>query len=163
MDSISIDTPYATNDEVARILFHVASILEMVDDNVYRVFAYRRAAFRVLMLPRQLAEYYLHGEEPPLHGVGDRIRGRLRELINTGRMGAYESLKDELGEPVVSLLALNGVGPKTALRLVKELQVESLEDLADAARHGRIRQLRGFGEKREARLGEQAEAFLAAS
>jgi DNA polymerase/3'-5' exonuclease PolX len=41
--------------------------------------------------------------------------------------------------------------------------VQSLEDLAEAARAGKIRELRGFGSKREARLGEQAEAVLAAS
>jgi DNA polymerase (family 10) len=154
------DIPTVTNEEVARVLFQVASILEMTQDNPYRVRAYRRAALGVTLLPRQLVDYVAAGSDLPLPGVGKRIKGRLHELVNTGKMGVYATLLDELGEPFVSLLALHGVGPKTATRLVNELSIESLSDLAEAAREGKIRKLRGFGPKRETSLGNQAEALL---
>lgn len=151
---------YPTNEEIARILFRIASLLEMTQDNIYRVRAYRRAALGTIMLRRPVADYILDGEKPPLPGLGDRIHKRLRELVNTGHMGVYEALLDELGAPVASLLALRGVGPRTAVRLVEELQIASLADLAEAARTGRVQRLRGFGPKREAYLGEQAESVL---
>lgn len=160
MESINPDTPAATNEEVARILFQIASILEMTQDNIYRVRAYRRAALATLLLPRPLVDYVAADVEPPLPGVGERIRNRLRELVNTGRMGVYAALLEDLGEPLASLLSLQGVGPRTAVRLVDELQISSIRDLAEAARRGRISTLRGFGSKREAKLGSQAEAFL---
>lgn len=160
MESINPDTPAATNEEVARILFQIASILEMTQDNMYRVRAYRRAALATLLLPRPLVDYVAANIEPPLPGVGERIRDRLRELVNTGRMGVYSALLEDLGEPLASLLSLDGVGPRTAVRLVDELQVSSIRDLAEAARRGRISQLRGFGSKREEKLGSQAEALL---
>jgi DNA polymerase (family 10) len=75
-------------------------------------------------------------------------------------MGLYETLLDELGEPLASLMNMRGVGPKTALRLVRELGVGSIGDLARAAREGRIQTLRGFGPKREAQIGHQAEELL---
>src|SRR5437588_10114221 len=153
MEESQIDIPFVTNDEVSRVLFHVASILEMTQDNVYRVRAYRRAALGVLMLPRPLADYVSRDETPNLPGVGARIRARLQELVNTGHMGVYETLLEEIGEPFASLLSLHGVGPKTAMRLVNELHISSLPDLAQAAQEGRIRRLRGFGLKREANLG----------
>ena len=158
--AIDPGTPFVTNDEIARVLFHVASILEMTQDNVYRVRAYRRAALGVVMLPRPLAEYVVRGEDMPLPGVGTRIRGRLQELVNTGHMGVYASLLDELGEPMVSLLALEGVGPKRAKWLVEGLHIQTLQDLADAAETGKIRQLKGFGPKLEEMLGHQAEDML---
>lgn len=154
------EVPYITNQEVARLLFQIASILEMTQANVYRVRAYRRAAFGTLMLPKPLCEYLEAGQRPPLPGVGERIHGRLTELVNTGHMGVYDTLLDEMGEPAASLLALHGVGPKTAIRLVNELGITSMRDLADAAQSGRIRRLRGFGERREASLGSQAESLL---
>lgn len=163
MATLDNSTPYVTNAEIARILFHVASILDTTQDNIYRVRAYRRAALGVLMLQRPLVEYVLDGEEAPLPGVGDRIRGRLKELINTGQMGVYAALLEEIGEPIVSLLALYGVGPKTATRLVNELKLHSLQDLVEAAHAGKIRQLRGFGIKKEAQLAERAEALLHAA
>ena len=112
---------------------------------------------------KPLAEYMLDGEGPPLPGVGERIMSRLHELVNTGRMGAYETFLDEVGEPLASLLGVQGIGPKTAIRLVRELQVSSIAELVDAARNGRIRELRGFGPRREARIGEQAELLLNAA
>ncbi len=164
MESLNPDTPFVTNDEISRILFHIASIIELIekDPNPYRVRAYRRAAFGMLGLPRPLVDYVVAGVEPPLPGVGQRIRGRLRELVNTGHMGVYGALIEELGEPLGSLLALRGVGPKTAIRLVEELHIASLEDLAAAAKSGRIRALHDFGPKREASLGMQAEEILEA-
>lgn len=151
---------FVTNEEVARILFQIASLLDMMQENTYRVRAYRRAALGILLLPKPLAEYVSENEDPPLPGVGERIRARLHELVNTGHMGLYEGLLEDVGEPVMSLLALRGVGPKTAIRLARELNIRSYADLAEAARAGRIQALRGFGPKREAQLGSQAEARL---
>ena len=154
------DISYPSNQEIARVLFQVASLLEMTQDNFYRVRAYRRAALGVLMLRKPVAEYVAADEKPPLPGVGDRIHGRLRDLVNTGHMGVYETLRAEIGEPLASLLAIHGIGPKTAIRLVQELHIGSLADLAEAARAGKIQNLRGFGPKRESSLGRQAEMIL---
>lgn len=160
MDTATTDIPFITNQEVARILFQVGSLLETLEGNPYRVRAYRRAALAVLYLPRPLADYFSRDEEAPLPGVGERMRRRLGELVNSGHLGAHDALLEELGEPLVSLLAVNGVGPKTAVRLISELQIASLEDLAAAAQSGRIASLRGFGPKREARIASAVEAHL---
>lgn len=154
---------YATNEEVAHVLFKVASMLEMLQENPFRVTAYRRAALQVLFLPKPLAEYLWADEQAPLHGVGERMRGHLVDLVNTGGMGVYETVAQELGEPLASLMSFDGVGPKTAMRLMRELQLESLEDLARAGREGRIRALKGFGAKRETSLTLQAEERIAAA
>lgn len=154
------DTLLLTNDEIAHVLFRIASLLEMMDDNEYRVRAYRRAAIGVLLLRRQVAEYVMEHRDPPLPGVGERIMVRIHELVNTGHMGVYETFLDELGEPLASLLALRGVGPKTAIRLVRELGVNSLAELGEAARTGRIQTLRGFGPRKEAQIAEQVETLL---
>lgn len=154
------ETPFITNAEAARVLFQVASLLELMQCNSFRVRAYRRAALGVLFLPKPLANYVSSREDPPLPGVGERIKEHLSHLVNTGHMGTYDALLEEIGEPMVSLLGLQGVGPKTAIRLISELQVSSMKDLAAAARDGRIQALRGFGPKREAQIGAAAEEFL---
>ncbi|HLJ69470.1 MAG TPA: helix-hairpin-helix domain-containing protein [Chloroflexota bacterium] len=160
MNDIELSIPFITNQEIARVLFQVGALLEMMEVNPFRVRAYRRAALSILFLPRPLVEYFGNDEEPPLTGVGASLRARLLELVNTGRLGTYDALLEEVGEPMVSLLSVEGIGPKTAVRLVSELGIGSVEDLVEAARTGRIRALHGFGPKREQRLAERAEALL---
>jgi DNA polymerase (family 10) len=46
-------------------------------------------------------------------------------------------------------MELEGVGPKNAMRLVEELKLSSIDDLEKAAREGEVRELKGFGEKKE--------------
>ena len=157
------ETPYITNQETARVLFQVASLLEMMEANPFRVRTYRRAALGVLFLPRPLVEYVEKGESIPLPGLGDRLRGRLAELVNTGHLGAYDALREEVGEPMMSLLQVYGVGPKTAIRLISELHVSSLGELVEAAQAGKIQSLRGFGPKREAQIAAAAESLLGAA
>ncbi len=158
-----LDDLFPTNQEIARILFQIASILDLIEGNEYRVRVYRRAALGVLLMRRSLAECIADGDELPLPGVGERIRKRLYDLINTGHMGVHEALLDELGAPLTVLLSVEGIGPKTAVTLIRELQIESLAELVAAARSGRIRELRGFGPKREENIARHAEELLASA
>jgi DNA polymerase (family X) len=164
MHDESLDTtPYIANSEIARTLFQIASLLEMMECNPFRVRAYRRAALGTLFLSRQAAEYLFEGGELPLPGVGERLRGKITDLINTGHMGVHETLMEEVGEPMATLLRVEGIGPKTAVRLVSELRVQTLADVANAARDHRIQALRGFGPKREERIGAAVEEVLGAA
>ena len=64
------------NRRLAGILFNIATILDLAEDNIYRVRAYHRAARRVLALREDAAATLARGEELWLPGVGKRIRGR---------------------------------------------------------------------------------------
>src|SRR5689334_4131577 len=90
--------------------------------------------------------------------LGPRLRRKLGELVTLGRMQFHVDLIAELPPALRELLSVPGVGPKTAERLIRELDVRSVEQLAEAAEQGRLRRLRGFGPRRERRLGEAAAA-----
>lgn len=152
-----------TNRDAAEILFNVATILDLAEDNPYRVRAYRRAA-RLLLGSRQDAKIKLvegkEGKELDLPGLGPRLRRKLGELLATGRMRFYVELCAELPDEISSLMRIPRVGPKTALRLHEELGLASAADVYAAAQTGKIRALYGFGEKRERQLLHGAEAVL---
>jgi DNA polymerase (family 10) len=57
-------------------------------------------------------------------------------------------------------MAVEHIGPYTAIRLHEELGIDSPKALWLAAHQGRIRHLPGFGERSEARLKEAAEQLL---
>jgi DNA polymerase (family 10) len=145
-----------TNHHIAAILFNIATLLDMAQDNVYRVRAYRRAARRILALREEATAIVARGEELPLPGVGERLRRKLAELISTGALTFYDELLEDLPLPVRALMALDGIGPKIAQRLHAELGISTAQDLIAAAERGKIRELYGFGARREGNLGRAA-------
>jgi DNA polymerase (family 10) len=57
-------------------------------------------------------------------------------------------------------MAVEHVGPRSAIRLNEELGIQTPEQLWWAAHQQRIRRLRGFGVRSEARLKTAAEHLL---
>jgi DNA polymerase (family 10) len=152
-----------TNWDAARMLSTVASVLELMGDNPYRVAAYRRAANLLMQTEEDLHELLQpgrHGDELMLPGLGERMRRKLADFLATGRMDFSVELRTALPEPARELLQIRSVGPRTALRLVEELGLQTVEEVADAARAGKIRRLHGFGPKREKQILDNAEAIL---
>ena len=150
--AVSLSAPTITNRTAAELLFDVATILELSEDNPYRVRAYRRAA-RLLLRQQDQARVHLdQNGELVLPGLGPRLRRKLGELLSTGRMGFYVELCAELPDAIAELMRIPSVGPKTAWRLHAELGLSTAEDVRRAAENGEIRKLYGFGEVRERQL-----------
>jgi DNA polymerase/3'-5' exonuclease PolX len=151
---------YLGNRRIANILFNIATILDLAQDNIYRVRAYHRAARRVLALREDAAAIMARGEELYLPGVGKRIRHKLNELITTGRLAFYEDLLEDQPAHIRALMVVDGIGPKTAHRLYVGLGVRSVDDLIAATEHNQVQMLFGFGEVREANLAREARSLV---
>ena len=100
-----------------------------------------------------------HEELRALAGIGERLASMVQEICRTGSSGELAALQAEVPAGLLDLLRVEGVGPKTAGRLWRELGVTSVAELKEAAERGRIRRLKGFGPKREAELLRGAERF----
>ncbi|MBA2451507.1 MAG: histidinol-phosphatase [Chloroflexi bacterium] len=149
------------NRDAARFVFGIASLLESQGANPYRVRAYRRAALGLLNLPTPAVEYVNGDGELALPWLGPRLRRKLGELVLLGRMQFQDELLAQLPGPFRELLAVPGVGPKTAERLIRELGIHGVLELAIAAREQRLQTLRGIGPRRERQFGQGAEALVA--
>ena len=99
--------------------------------------------------------------ELDLPGLGPRLRRKLGELLDKGRMTFYVELCAEMPPDISRLMSVPTVGPKTAWRLHEELGIANAAQLKAAAEAGKIRALYGFGPKREQQLLEGAKAVLA--
>ena len=80
-------------------------------------------------------------------GVGEAISKKITEMVTTGRLGYYESLKAEFPEGISTLLDVPGVGPKTAKLLSTELGVKSVDELEAAIVGGKVARLYRMGDK----------------
>jgi DNA polymerase (family 10) len=140
-----------TNEEIANILREIGIYLDM--DNVpFKPRAYEKASEGVLGLDKDVREIYKTGGLAALEkipAVGASIAEKIEELLKTGKIKYYESLKKKIPVRLSELRSVEGLGPKTIKTLYQKLKIRSLSDLEKAARGGKIKKLEGFGAKSE--------------
>src|SRR5947207_14956835 len=150
--STTISRPKASgldNLAIARILREIADLLEIKDDNPFKIRAYRNGADIAANHPHDLSSLDANGlREIP--GIGKDLAARIREIAATGDAAFHRELVAEFPPTILDLLRLQGVGPKTVAVLYRELGVRTVDDLEAAAKDGRVRALRGMGAKKEA-------------
>lgn len=150
-----------TNQQIAEVLFNIATILEMQQGNLYRIAAYRNAARGLMALPIPAADIIKSGTLLALPGLGRRLRRKITELVTTGRLTFYDELCAEaLPDDVRQLMTVPRVGPLTALRLTSSLNIHNVAGLYEAAHTHKLREHHGFGPRSEARLEQGAERVL---
>jgi DNA polymerase (family X) len=149
------------NADIARIFDEIADLLEIQEANPFRVRAYRNAARTVGDVRRDLPQLVADGKAlPKLPGVGADLGAKIEEIARTGTTKLLEKLHKELPPAITALLRIPGLGPKRVRALYRDLNVQTLEQLADAARAGRVREVPGFAEKTEAAILQAVEARL---
>jgi DNA polymerase (family 10) len=139
------------NRAIAQVLAQIADLLEIKGDNAFKIRAYRSAADAVKTWPEAVARM----DAPQLRGIpgiGKDLASRIRELADTGSSPYHQELLAQFPRTILDLLRLQGVGPKTVAMLHATLNISTLEDLAAAARAGRLRSLKGMGAKKEAQI-----------
>ena len=146
--------PLPRNADVADALDELADISEILGEQGFRVLAYRRAATRIRETGASIAELALQGTAKELPGIGATIEAKVVELTETGEMAALEKRRAEVPPEVRQFLRLPGLGPKTAARIWRELDVTTLDGLRQAAEQQRVRTLQGLGAKSEEKILE---------
>jgi len=150
-----------SNQQIADVLFNIATLLEMQQGNPYRIEAYRNAARGMLALPVQVTDVIAQGARLEAPGLGNRLRRKITELATTGHMTFYEDLCEEsLPADARDLMRVPHVGPRTAIRLSSQLNIHSVEELAQAAEQHQLRPYYGFGARSEQRLERGARSVL---
>jgi DNA polymerase (family 10) len=142
------------NADVADALDELADVSEILGEQGFRVLAYRRAATRIRETGASIAELALQGTAKELPGIGATIEAKIVELTETGEMAALEKRRAEVPPEVRQFLRLPGLGPKTAARIWRELDVTTLDGLREAAEQQRLRTLQGLGAKSEEKILE---------
>jgi DNA polymerase (family 10) len=140
-----------TNLAIARVLAEIGDLLEIKNENPFKIRAYRNAADALVHLETPVAGMPA-GELRAIPGIGKDLAGKIAELIETGTARYHQELLQELPPTVLDLLHVQGVGPKTVALLYHALGIRTLEDLEQAAKDGRIRALKGMGAKKEAQI-----------
>jgi DNA polymerase (family 10) len=146
------------NAEIADKFNRLADLLEIQGANPYRVRSYRTAAINIDSMPTEASEMLEEGEDlSEIPGIGEDLAGKIEEIVRSGNLSDLQELEREVPAGLVELTNIEGLGPKHAKAIYEGPNVTGLKELENAAREGKIRQLRGFGPKTEERVLDEIE------
>jgi len=132
----------------AHVLNEIAALLELHGENKFKTRAYRTAAKAVIALDTDdLAPLHHSGELAALKGLGPATLAVLEDLIATGDSEYLELLREKTPEGLIEMLRVPGLGTAKIHLIHQGLGIETLLELEEAARDGRLAKLPRFGEK----------------
>jgi DNA polymerase (family 10) len=132
---------------VADVLEQIAAFLELRGENPFRIRAFRTAARAIAAFTGDLRQGLEDGSLAAAKGVGPATLQIAAELINTGRAGILEELREQIPPGLVEMLAISGLGVAKIRQIHDVLGIDSLPDLEAAAMDGRLAKLPRFGQK----------------
>jgi len=141
-------------EQIVEVLEKIATLLELQEENPFKIRAYTNAARSIETWGGNLREMAEQDRLQEIPGVGKAIAGKISELALTGSSQFYDELRAQFPPKILELFSIPGLGAKKIKALYEKLQINSIADLAQACAAGRVAKLPGFGETTQKKLAE---------
>lgn len=136
-----------TNKDIAGKIKLMADLMELHDENAFRIKSYANAYLSIRKFPKNLTESS-ESDIADFPGLGKSVTQKILELIKTGTMADLDVLLEKTPAGVTDMLRVKGLGPKKVKALWKgELAIEDTAELYQACMENRLIKLPGFGTK----------------
>lgn len=143
------------NRDIADRFDRLANLLDLEGANTFRVRAYRRAAAKVRSHGRSMADMVAEGADlSTLDGIGDDLAGKIAGLVQDGSLPDLDAAEQRVPPGLLDLLDIEDLGPRKVRALHDALGINGLDDLDQAVRQGRVREVAGFGARTEEKIRE---------
>lgn len=140
-----------SNSSIAALLYEAAELLELSNENFFRVRAYQKAAQIVEGLTGPAAAMS-EDELLAVRGIGKGIAAHIAAIKISGTFPELEEMRGKFPPGLLEILKVQGIGAKRARLLYEKLGVDSLDKLKSAARKGEIEGVAGLGAKVQANI-----------
>lgn len=139
-----------TNEDlknVVDIIQEVSFYLDLDPDiSHWEVRAYRNAADSLESSAPEMLE-----NPKELDGIGSGIAGSIKEFLEYGSLQKLEDLKDKHAD-LSDIMKVEGIGPKTAMRIYETLDITTLDELEEAGKNDKLTQVKRVGSKTQANI-----------
>ncbi|WP_316794176.1 helix-hairpin-helix domain-containing protein [Pedobacter frigoris] len=149
------------NKAIARTLRLLSQLMELHNENPFKIKSVANAAFKVDKLPFAIKTKNLE-EIAQIDGLGKSISSKVWELLQTGTMAELQAILTETPEGIVEMLGIKGIGPKKIVVIWKDLGIENIGELYYACNENRLIEAKGFGLKTQEEIKKVIEFQMAA-
>lgn len=134
-------------EEIIKILKEISVLLELKDENSFKIRAYQNAARSLESSDIDFGSDLKIKDLTGIKGIGIHIAEKIKELIDTGKLKFYEDLKKTMPPGLTEMLSIPTMGPKKIKYLFDNLEISNIGELECACIENRLGDLPGFGEK----------------
>jgi len=149
------------NKTIARSLRLLSQLMELHNENPFKIKSIANAAFKVDKLPYAINTKTM-AEIEQIDGLGKSTAAKVWELLQTGTMNELQNIMAETPEGIVEMLGIKGIGPKKIAVIWKDLGIENVGELYYACNENRLIEAKGFGLKTQEEIKKVIEFKMAA-
>jgi len=135
-----------TTEDIADALEITAKLMELHNENPFKVKAISAAAYKLGKTRLDLNNQSVD-ELTKIDGISKSLAEKIIDFTTTGTTKELQDLITKTPAGVIEMLGVKGLGPKKVRQLWQELELESVTDLLYACHENRLIELKGFGEK----------------
>lgn len=148
-----------SNKQVSKIFKLGAQLLELHDENPFKIKSYEKASLLIRQLDVPVIS--LNEEElEDLDGIGKNLSKKIQQISESGTYDELDRLLEQTPPKLIELLNIKGLGAKKVRTIWQELGVDTAEELLKACEQGRVQALRGFGKKTEENIKDILEYYF---
>ena len=142
------------NVEIARLLSETADLMEIAEEDGFRIRSYRNGASVIEGYPEQVEEIL---KDPArkltdIPGIGKGLAAVLEEICRRGSFERRDALLERYPPTALEMLKIQGLGPKTIRILWDHFRVSTLEELEQLCKDHRLQELPRMGLKLEEKI-----------
>lgn len=150
------------NKPISRTLRLLAQLMELHEENSFKIKSVTNAAFKIDKLPFAIAKKTAE-EISEIDGIGKSIAAKIIELLNTGSLKELEDILLITPPGIVEMLSIKGIGPKKISTIWHDLQIDTVGELYYACNENRLIEAKGFGLKTQEDIKKVIEFKMAAN
>jgi DNA polymerase (family 10) len=150
------------NKLIAGQLKLLAQLMELHEQNAFKIRSIANAAFKVDKLPYKLATKSIE-EINQIDGIGKSIAAYIKQVLETGFITDLQDLLNSTPEGVVEMLHIKGIGPKKVAIIWNQLGIENTGELYYACNENRLVEAKGFGIKTQDEIKRVLEFRMASN
>ncbi|RZL32248.1 MAG: DNA polymerase/3'-5' exonuclease PolX, partial [Pedobacter sp.] len=134
------------NKPISRTLRLLSQLMELHEENPFKIKSVANAAFKIDKLPFAIAQKPTEDIDK-IDGIGKSIAAKIIEFLETGTIQELEDILLKTPPGIVEMLGIKGIGPKKIATIWHELQIENIGELYYACNENRLIEAKGFGLK----------------
>jgi len=139
---------------IAAALQEIGTLLELKGGEYFKARAYKLGARSVAELTEDPGKLIKQNRLTFVKVIGFALAKQIEELYTTGQSSFLNQLRAEMPPGIVELSGVRGLNVKKVQLLHQALGITTVPELKAAAEAGKLRELKGFVAKTEARILE---------